>query len=294
MKILRIFTRPISRLIKFQRFNKGFLKFLPIEYHPAAKLVFYNKRAFTSEEKKLGNEIESFRAKIPELIDKPKIESYTSPHSNSFRYKEGSEHAEPGELVVGSIENHLKTGSGIFKGLLLKRIIEGTRAKKILELGTNTGFSGCYFLSVNDTELVTVEGSESLCKIAEKNLSRISKSFKIMNCLFDEAIDQLITNNEKFDCLYLDGQHEREAMLHYTKRVAPIMSEGAIFIYDDIYWSEGMNQAWKELCQEYEFSQGVDLLTFGILKKNKEDQKSVIYDIGDYVPRPAEFYRKGW
>ena len=115
-----------------------------------------------------------------------------------------------------------------------------------------------------------------------------------MNCSFDEAIDQLITNNEKFDCLFLDGQHEREAVLHYTKRVTPIMSEGAIFIYDDIYWSEGMNQGWKELFQEYEFSQGVDLLTIGILKKNKEDQKSVIYDIGDYVPRPAEFYKKGW
>lgn len=294
MKILRIFTGLISRAKKFQSFNKVFLKFLPIEYHPAAKFIFYHKLAFTSKEKKLGNKIESFRAKIPELVDKQKIESYTSPHSNSFRYKEGSEHAEPGELTASNIENHLKTGTGIFKGLLLKRIIEGTRTKKILELGTNTGFSGCYFLSVNDTQLVTVEGSESLCKIAEKNLSRISKSFKIMNCLFDEAIDQLITNNEKFDCFFLDGQHEREAMHHYTKRVAPIMSEGAIFIYDDIYWSEGMNLAWKELCQEYEFSQGVDLLSFGILKKNKKDQKPIIYDIGNYVPRPAEFYRKEW
>jgi predicted O-methyltransferase YrrM len=187
----------------------------------------------------------------------------------------------------------MKTGSGILKGLLLRRIVAGTGAKRVLELGTNTGFSGSYFLSVNNLKLTTVEGSSALCQIADRNMSRISDNYQIHNCLFDEAIDRLTMENEKFDCVFLDGQHEREATLHYAKRLKPLMSEGAIYIFDDIYWSDDMNQAWKDLTLLEGFSHSVDFLTLGVLRQHTLSPRARPHDLGNFIPRPPIF-RKGW
>jgi len=247
----------------------------------------------TSEERMLGKKIESFRNQIPKFYAREEIQSYTSPHSNTFKLEENSAHTVPGEFVSTDIKSIMKTGSDIFKGTLLRRVVEGTQRKRVLELGTNTGFASSYFVSVDGVELVTIEGSEDLCKIADKNISRISLNFKIMHTLFDDAIDQLIAENQKFDCVFIDGQHEKEATIHYKNRLKPLMTKNAIFIFDDIYWSDGMNQAWKELFIDAEFSYGVDLQLIGVLQKEPGSKKTDLYDINDYLPRPSIF-RKGW
>jgi predicted O-methyltransferase YrrM len=281
------------RLINLSTFKNDFLRLLPEEYQQAANLVYFNRLQFTAEERKIGREVESFRSRIPEIYGGSGIESYTSPHSNTFKLKEGSAHANPGNLNVSKIEDTMRTGSNIYKGILLRRILAGSRVTRVLELGTNTGFSGCYFLSLQGVELVTVEGSGSLCEIARKNLSRISDNFRIMNCLFDEAIEKLASENLKFDCVFIDGQHEREATLHYTKRVMPLMTEEAIYVFDDIYWSDDMNQAWKELNFNFKFSESVDLFTVGVLRRRIGCDGITRHDIGDYLPRPRIF-RQSW
>ena len=60
-----------------------------------------------------------------------------------------------------------------FGGIQLKRIIDAFGHGNVLELGTNTGLSGCYFLSSENTEhFYTIEGSPDLCKIADINLKK--------------------------------------------------------------------------------------------------------------------------
>ncbi len=289
----KYFKQGLSRLVNNQNFKEDFLRNLPTEYQSAAKLLYYYKLEMTSEEKALSKHIESFRKQIPGFYDKTELKTFSSPHSNTFKLKNNSTHAEPGNYESTKMENIMKTGSDIFKGLILRRIIEGTGRKKILELGTNTGFSGSYFTSVNGVELVTIEGSKDLCNIAESNISRVSDNFRIMNCLFDDAIDQLLEEEQQFDCVFIDGQHERDATIHYTKRLEPLMSNNSIYIYDDIYWSDGMNQVWKELFMNFGFSHGIDLQLIGVFRKTIGSKRTNLFDINDYLPRPR-IYNKGW
>lgn len=249
----------------------------------------------TNEEKALGQKIESYRSQIPAEHGRDAVLSYGSPKANTFTVDSASGHAQPGHANNSSVEATLKTGSNIQKGILLKRIVEAANSRRILELGTNTGFSGAYFISGNQAYLTTIEGSEELCVIARKNLSRISDQFNVINAFFDEAIDELVQQGARFDTVFIDGQHEEEATLHYAKRVAPLMTDDALFIFDDIYWSRGMNNAWKRLIAEFNFSEGADLFTVGLLRGNStnDTDKTTIYDLGEVLPRP-DFSRGDW
>ncbi|PRY09867.1 putative O-methyltransferase YrrM [Pontibacter ummariensis] len=278
----------VKRVLNYGKFKNSFLKRLPQQFHGAAKLLYYH--TFTEEEKKLASEIERFRSQIPALSTAKEIYSYTSPHSNTFKTDEEGK-ALPGEYTGNSVEAHMKTGSSTFHGILLRRIVAGAGVKRILELGTNTGFSGCYFLSVPGTELVTIEGSAALCEIAKLNMDRISDKHRIMNMLFDEAIDVLLKEKASFDCVFIDGQHEQKATLHYTQRVLPLLKPGALIVHDDIYWSEDMHQAWQKMVQDPTFSQTVDLFYKGVCVLG--DGPKAHYDMGECLPRP-EVFRKNW
>ncbi|WP_439881155.1 O-methyltransferase [Pontibacter sp. MBLB2868] len=280
----------VKRVLNYGKFKNEFLKRLPKEFHGAARLLFYH--TFTPAEKELASKIESFRSRIPELSSAKEIYSYTSPHSNSFATDEQG-NALPGEYLGSAVEAHMKTGSSTFNGILLRRIVEGAGVKRILELGTNTGFSGCYFLSVPGTELVTIEGSDALCEIAKQNMDRISDKHRIMNMLFDEAISKLIEEKATFDCVFIDGQHEQKATLHYTQRVLPLLKPGALIVHDDIYWSEDMHAAWEQMVQDPKFSQTVDLFYKGICVLGNGAENKAHYDMGEYLPRP-EIFRKNW
>jgi predicted O-methyltransferase YrrM len=280
----------ITRLTNHSKFKNDFLKRLPQAYRGAAKLLFYWR--FTSEEKRIAKEIESFRPRIPELTAEKEIYSYSSPHSNTFQTDETGK-VLPGSYVGSTVEAHMKTGSSTFNGILLRRIVEGAGVKRILELGTNTGFSGCYFLSVPGTELVTIEGSEALCEIARINMNRISGKHRIMHMLFDEAIDELIKEGATFDCVFVDGQHEQKATLHYTQRVLPLLKPGSLIVHDDIYWSDDMNQAWQKLVRDPQFSETVDLFYKGVCRLKSGNGPKGNYDMGEILPRP-QLFKKDW
>lgn len=279
----------ILRLRKRQAFENSFLASLPDSLHEPARLLFYQNP--TPDEKRTGASIESYRKHISQSGET--LRSYSSPHSGTFD-KDGNKHAVPGPYAANTAKAHSQTGVSVKGGIFLKRLVTGLGARRVLELGTNTGFSGCYFLSCPELEeLVTIEGSQDLCEIADTNLRRISGSYRIMNMLFDDAIDQLIQDGEKFDCAFIDGQHEREATHHYARRVMPLLKPGGAIVFDDIYWSDDMNQCWKELCEWPDFALTVDFQRTGVAFLRDRDEDKLHCDLCEYVGTPT-IARKGW
>ena len=271
------------------RFENSFLPSLPREFHSAARYVY--DRDATESELAIGKRIEAFRSEIESI--EGDLHSFNSPRSGTFK-TQNQGHAVAGEYVTNSASAHSRTGSSIPNGILLQRIVTGLAAKTVLELGANTGLSGCYFIGLPEfAQLITVEGSEDLCKIADKNMSRISNNYRLMHALFDDAIDELIGEGVKVDSVFIDGQHEREATWHYTQRVMPLLSPGSSIIYDDIYWSADMNQMWKEVAASPDFSTTVDLRTKGIAVLKSGDETKRHFDICTYLGRPS-YYRKRW
>jgi len=131
----------LHRLSNHSTFKEDYLRVLPLEYYSAAKLLFYRQLSMTAAEKSLGKKIEAFRNQIPKLFAQEEIQSYTSPYSDTFKLEEDSDHTVPGDFISTDVKTVMKTGSDIFKGTLLRRVVEGTQRKRVLELGINTGFA---------------------------------------------------------------------------------------------------------------------------------------------------------
>lgn len=287
-KVIRKTRNFFLRIFNKTAFEKEFLTVLPKNFHGPARLLF--QKNTSSEEKKIGERIEQFRSNVASSGTYADAYAYGSPRPETFQTDQEG-HAQPGPIRKGNIEKFMETGTGIDTGLLLRRIVEGLGSKRILELGTNTGFSGCYFLSLPQVEeLVTIEGSTVLAEIADQNLSRISKNFRLMVTLFDDALDELMAENQKFDCVFIDGQHEREALLHYINRSIPLLNEGGALIIDDLYWSDDMFNAWQEICQDQRFSQTVNLTSKGVCLLANEKSQPAYFNICDYMGEPMLQY----
>lgn len=280
----------LLRLANRGRFEQDFLRELPAPFAEAARFAF--RADWTGDERRLGRDIESFRRRIPSLVASETMASLPSPHGGDFNLNENGQ-ARGAELKRSPVADHARTGVHPEGGILLRRIVSGIGARRILELGTNTGMSGCYFVSATSKPtLITVEGSKELCELAQKNISRYSQTFTIMNRLFDEAIDELGKQPERFDCAFVDGQHERLATVHYAKRIEPLMQPGGTLVFDDIYWSDGMNQAWKEICQSSSYNLTIDLGWKGLAVLGGQGPKRH-FDLCDFIGRPR-IARPGW
>jgi len=289
-RLKSIFWRKINE----KRFLKEMAAGLPTELHDL--MLFSYRKKQKGADRKLGNMVERLRASVVDRNDGQKVKTFGSPHSNTDLFDENGE-VIPGGYGDHDIQGVAKTGTSSFGGIQLKRIVDVFGPGDVIELGTNTGLSGCYFLSSKNTEcLVTIEGSPDLCRIADSNLKEIGSNYELLNCLFDDAISQMEKTGRRFSYAFIDGQHEKRATLHYMERLFPLMKEGGIIIFDDVYWSEDMNEAWKEVKADSRFDLCLDFGWRGICRLNQSDSQNsekLFFDLTKYhgVPR---IQRPGW
>ena len=204
----------------------------------------------------------------------------------------------PGTFNENSIQGVANTGTNVFGGVQLKKIVDTFGSGSVLELGTNTGLSGCYFLSSKNTaKLITIEGSAELCDIAKSNLTVFGKNFIVVNDLFDLAIAQLGKDSVRFRYSFVDGQHEKKATILYKDLLLPLMEPGGVMIFDDIYWSEGMYEAWLEISSDPNFDMCLDLGWRGVCRIRGHTQSPsaelIRFDISQYLGKPP-IQRPGW
>lgn len=153
-------------------------------------------------------------------------------------------------------------------------ISQNISANNILEIGTNVGISGQYFLQslIDNKEagnryFLTFEGEKDLCKIADERFEKIAQNkldYEIIEGLFDNTLKKTLDKKQKkFDLVFIDGNHNFEATLNYFKIVKNYTNENSVFIFDDINWSKDMMRAWNLLRRNRSIA--VDMHKIGIL-----------------------------
>jgi predicted O-methyltransferase YrrM len=184
---------------------------------------------------------------------------------------------EPGKTLYFTMKRVAATGKNAKWGIVLYLIARDFQSNIIFELGACAGISAMYLSSAQTVEeLITVEGSEALAAIAKESL-KTYKCARVVNSLFDEAIDSELSNiGDRVDFAYIDGHHEKVATIHYFNRLLPFLKGGAVVVFDDISWSFDMREAWEILSKRPEFSHAIDLGAIGvcILKTVAEDKQS--------------------
>lgn len=256
-------------------------------------LFSYEKEIFGSD-KKLANKIEKLRTSLASDPSK-KVRTFGSPHSNAELFDDSGK-VVPGVYLDHDISGVAKTGTNEFGGIQLKRIVDAFGHGNVLELGTNTGLSGCYFLSSDNTEhFYTIEGSPDLCKIADINLKTMGDNYTLYEGLFDDVLNSLDLEDQ-FMYAFIDGQHEKQATIHYMEKIFPMMKPGGILILDDIYWSEGMLDAWNIIKRDSRFDLSIDFGWRGIVRvaeHSRSEKEKFAFNLTKYHGEPS-IQRPGW
>jgi len=160
-------------------------------------------------------------------------------------------------------------------GQLLFRLVNYFQPENILELGTSLGISAAYMAMADSRiQLVTIEGCEEIAVIAEKNFCDLElKNIELIQGNFDEVLPTFLKNTPKTEFVFFDGNHRKEATLSYFQQCLAKADDTSVFIFDDIYWSAEMKEAWNEIKDHPKVKITLDLFYLGIVFFRKEQVK---------------------
>jgi caffeoyl-CoA O-methyltransferase len=131
------------------------------------------------------------------------------------------------EMQVGKVE-----------GTLLKFLVALSGARRVVEIGTFTGFSALCMAEAlpDDGELVTCDIDPAAAKTAQDFFDRSPHGKKIRLALGD-ALDTLrsLPRDPPIDLAFLDADKERYAL--YYEELVPRLRRGGLLVADNTLWS---------------------------------------------------------
>lgn len=159
---------------------------------------------------------------------------------------------------------------------MLFRLACQMQPNNILELGTSLGITTLYLSSARPSaNIYTIEGCPNIANIANQ-VFRNEKANNITSIVgnIDTELPKVLSKIESLDMVFFDANHTKEATLNYFYKCLEKANDNSIFIFDDIYWSEGMTEAWKEIFENPAVTYSIDLFHLGIIFFKKEWKKS--------------------
>lgn len=165
-----------------------------------------------------------------EFLD-PELEAYVNTHTTP----------ESNQLHDLFRETHLKVLqarmlSGHLQGRVLSMLSHMIRPKKILEIGTYTGYSAICMAEglAEGGHLHTIEINEELQPIVVKYLARTGNSEKVTMHI-GNAIEIIPGIEGPFDLVFIDA--DKTNYLNYYEKVFDKVRPGGFIIADNVLWS---------------------------------------------------------
>lgn len=212
------------------------------------------------------NSIEELRNTLLKSVEKIKIIDFGTGLSKNNELKRVSKIASA----------HLKKKKDAF---LLFRIVKSLDPSTILELGTSFGITTLYLAkAAPDARLYSIEGSLETANIAKRNYEILGIDINLILGSIDQLLPTILNNNVRPEFVFFDGNHTYEATMKYFRLCMQYSNERTVYVFDDIYWSSGMKQAWEEIISYPEITLSIDLFSMGIVffRKNSAKQHFVL------------------
>ena len=125
---------------------------------------------------------------------------------------------------------------GKYQGRFLSIISKIIRPKKILEIGTFTGYSTLCLAEGLDKggRIDTIDNNFELKKIQNHffNLSKLQKQINQFTC---EAIEIIPKLNDKYDLIFLDA--DKKNYLNYLELLIPLLRKKGLLVSDNVLWN---------------------------------------------------------
>jgi len=126
--------------------------------------------------------------------------------------------------------------SGHFQGRVLSMLSKMIQPKRILEIGTYTGYSAlCLAEGLRkDGKLVTIDVNEEL-EMRVRGYFDASSYAEQIEYIISPALEVIPTLNETWDLVFIDA--DKLNYIEYYELVLPLVSAGGYIILDNVLWS---------------------------------------------------------
>ena len=150
---------------------------------------------------------------------------------------------------------------------MLFRMVHLYKPKTMLELGTSLGISTLYQAqAAQRAQFITLEGAPSVARMADRLLKRLdSPNVQLLIGPFAKTLPKALQQLDRLDYAFIDGNHQREAVLNYFEQCLHYVHTDSILVVDDIYWSASMEQAWESIKKHPQVTFTIDLYLFGVV-----------------------------
>lgn len=162
---------------------------------------------------------------------------------------------------------------------LLFRITHYFQPDNILEIGTSLGLATSA-LSLGSksvgrkTEIATLEGCPETAKIAQLQFQKFNfDNVHPIVTEFSSFLDEIQLQTLNFKLIYFDGNHSKKATLDYFEVLLPTITNETVWIFDDIHWSQEMEEAWKIIKEHPKVTVTIDTFQWGLVFFRREQPK---------------------
>jgi len=165
-------------------------------------------------------------------------------------------------------------------GQLLFRLINHFQPAVAFDLGTSLGITTLYQAAAcKKTQVFTFEGCPQTLTMARKNFSQLGYSnITPVAGNIDQTLPAQIKQVQQLDFVFFDANHRLEPTLNYFALCLSKAHADSVFIFDDIYWSAEMTQAWQAIKAHPSVMLTIDLFYVGLVffRKNQPKQHFVL------------------
>ena len=183
----------------------------------------------------------------------------------------GSRVFKSNERQINAIAKN--SGTSLKRAQLLYRVVNYFKPEHTLELGTSLGIA-TQALSLGDFDhsVLSLEGCPNISKYTTQQLSEENiNNITIKTGEFESILPKL--KADTYDLIFFDGNHNKAATLNYFNLLINKAHNDSVFIFDDIYWSKEMLEAWKHIKSHPKVTVTIDTFFWGFVFFRKEQAK---------------------
>ncbi|WP_298898665.1 class I SAM-dependent methyltransferase [uncultured Psychroserpens sp.] len=165
------------------------------------------------------------------------------------------------------------SGTSEKRSQLLYRLVRYFKPEHTLELGTSLGIATHVMALANSKNKITsVEGCPNTVTFTKQQLDDFNiNNVTLENSEFETSLPKLKDNT--YDLVFFDGNHNKEATLHYFNELVESAHNDSVFIFDDIHWSKDMVNAWETIKAHPKVTVTIDTFFWGFVHFRKEQVK---------------------
>ncbi len=154
-------------------------------------------------------------------------------------------------------------------GRLLFRLIQRFQAKTIIDLGTSLGLTTAYTAEATKPyggHVTTFEGCAETAAVARQNFDQLGQqNVTIVVGNLDETLATGIASLGQVDFVFFDANHRYDPTVRYFETCLHHIHNDTVFVFDDIHWSDEMEQAWAYIQKHPSVTVTIDLFWVGLV-----------------------------